>query len=189
MDSFLQDRRVCLQFNNTLSDTLTQPEGVPQGSPISPVLSVLYMSPLLHLMCEWNSSSLTMYVDNGLLFACGKDWDNVTTLLRARYHQCVEWLTAVGLLVGPDKTELMFFQWPQERHPVPHPTSISLWNPTTREDYMVHPVDTLWYLGFFLHFCLNWEPHVCIMANCARASIKALSVLGNSIWGLNMANW
>jgi hypothetical protein len=27
------------------------------------------------------------------------------------------------------------------------------------------------------------------MANCARASLKALSVLGNSICGLNMANW
>ena len=83
----------------------------------------------------------------------------------------------------------MFFQCPQECHPVPCPTSLSLWNPTTETEYVVHPTDTLRYLGFFLHFRLNWEPHVCIMANRARASIKALSVLSNSIHGLNMANW
>jgi hypothetical protein len=54
---------------------------------------------------------------------------------------------------------------------------------------MVHPVETLCYLGFFLHWRLNWEPHICIMANRACTSFKALTVLGNLIQGLNMANW
>jgi hypothetical protein len=50
-------------------------------------------------------------------------------------------------------------------------------------------VETLRYLGFFIHRRLKWEPHVRIMCNRARASIKALQVLSNTIRGLSMANW
>src|SRR6266702_2884581 len=55
--------------------------------------------------------------------------------------------------------------------------------------YTVRPVEMLRYLGFFLHWRLNWEPHCRIMANRARATLKALTVLGNTIRGLSMANW
>jgi hypothetical protein len=54
---------------------------------------------------------------------------------------------------------------------------------------VVRLVETLRYLGFFIHHCLKWEPHVCIMCNWAWVSIKALQVLGNTIRGLSMANW
>ena len=54
---------------------------------------------------------------------------------------------------------------------------------------MVRPVENLRYLGFFINRRLNWEPHVRIMCNRSRASIKALMVLGNTIRGLSMANW
>jgi hypothetical protein len=40
------------------------------------------MSPLLHFVARWNHSSLGMYVDDGLLFACAETWDAVCTLLR-----------------------------------------------------------------------------------------------------------
>ena len=55
--------------------------------------------------------------------------------------------------------------------------------------YWVTPKPIMQYLRFFLHFCLDWEPHVTIMCNRARASLKALQVLGNTHRGLSMANW
>jgi hypothetical protein len=55
--------------------------------------------------------------------------------------------------------------------------------------YVVRPVETLRYLGFFIHHHLKWEPHVHIMCNRAQASIKVLQVLGNTICSLSMANW
>jgi hypothetical protein len=120
--SFLANRRVKLCFNNVLSEERIQLVGVLQGSPLSPVLSIAYTAPLLGKMANWNNSSLGMYVDNGLLFACAEDWDDVTKLLRARYSVCVEWLTRSGLAVEADKTELLFFQKPYERNPMPAPT-------------------------------------------------------------------
>ena len=55
--------------------------------------------------------------------------------------------------------------------------------------YRVTPKPVVRYLGFFLHFRLDWDPHVTIMCNRARASLKALQVLGNTHRGLSMANW
>ena len=189
MSEFLRDRRVRLKFNNILSETRGQPVGVPQGSPISPVLSIIYTSPLLHLMKGWTNSSLGMYVDDGVIFACAKDWGEVTNLLQTRYTVCMEWLRKSGLAIEPDKTELMFFQRPYARNPAPRPSQLALPDPMGNAQYHVKPVEVLRYLGIFFHWRLKWEPHVKIMANRARASLKALQVLGNSVRGLNMANW
>jgi hypothetical protein len=67
-----------------------------------------------------------MYIDNGLLFACAENWDDVTTLLRARYSVCADWLLKVGLSIEPEKTELMFFQKPYECNPMPSPSQLLL---------------------------------------------------------------
>jgi hypothetical protein len=187
--SFLADRRIRLRFNNITSEDRIQPVGVPQGSPLSPVLSIAYTAPLLGKMANWNNSSLGMYIDDGLLFACAETWDDVTNLLRARYSVCANWLLKVGLSIEPEKTELMFFQKPYERNPMPSPPRIILPNREINSYFTVIPVENLHYLGFFINRCLKWEHHVCTMCNRARASIKALMVLGNSIRGLSMANW
>jgi hypothetical protein len=94
-------------------------------------------------MANWNNSSLGMYVDDGLLFACAEEWDDVAKLLRARYSVCVEWLTRSGLAVEADKTELLFFQKPYERNPMPAPTRLILPQLEINSYFTVQPVDTL----------------------------------------------
>jgi hypothetical protein len=187
--SFLANRRIRLRFNNITSEDRVQPVGVPQGSPLSPVLSIAYTAPLLGKMANWNNSSLGMYIDDGLLFACAETWDDITNLLRARYSVCSDWLLKVGLSIEPEKTELMFFQKPYERNPMPSPPRIILPDREINSYFTVTPVENLQYLGFFINRRLKWEHHVHTMCNRARASIKALMVLGNSIRGLSMANW
>jgi hypothetical protein len=187
--AFLADRKVRLSFNNSVSEERGQPIGVPQGSPLSPVFSITYTSALLSKMRGWNNSSLGMYVDDGVLFACAQDWEEVERLLIARYTICEEWLRRSGLAIKPDKTELLFFQKPYERNSVAAPPRLLLPDPTASTYYVVEPVENLRYLGFFINRRLKWEPHVRIMCNRARASLKALQVLGNSIRGLSMANW
>jgi hypothetical protein len=187
--AFLKDRKVRLSFNNVISDERGQPIGVLQGLPLSPVYSITYTSSILAKMEGWNNSSLGMYVDDGILFATAEEWGDMEKLLRAWYTVCKEWLRQSGLAVKPDKTELLFFQKPYECNAVMAPSWLILPDPATSSYYVVWPVENLRYLGFFINRRLKWEPHVWIMCNQARVSIKVLQVLGNTIRGLSMANW
>jgi hypothetical protein len=187
--AFLRDRRVRLSFNNSVSEERGQPIGVPQGSPLSPVFSITYTSSLLSKMKGWNNSSLGMYMDDGILFTCTQEWEEVERLLRARYTICEEWLRRSGLAIEPDKTELLFFQKLYERNSALAPPRLILPDPVNSSYYVVSLVENLRYLGFFINWQLKWEPHVRIMCNQAWASLKVLQVLGNSIRGLSMANW
>jgi hypothetical protein len=132
-------------------------------------------------MKGWNNSSLGMYVDDRILFACAQEWEEVERLLRARYTICEEWLRRSGLAIEPDKMELLFFQKLYERNSMSAPSRLILPDPVTCSYYVVTPVENLRYLGFFINRRLKWEPHVQIMCNRAQASLKALQVLGVTV--------
>ena len=128
-----------------------------------------------------------MYIDDGVIFACGDTWEKVETTMRDRYAACLDWLTRAGLNAEPDKTELIFFRKPREKVDPPH--SILLPLPVQNRHYKVTAANTLRYLGFFFDIKLNWTHHVTVMCNQARATLKALQLLGNSVQGLNKARW
>jgi hypothetical protein len=124
--SFLKDHTVKLKFNGKTSDPFDFAVGTPQGSPVSPVLSIIYTSPLLHKMRHWNKSSLGMYIDDGVIFACGPTWAEIESTMRSGYRDCVDWLTKAGLNIEPDKSELIFFRkWKEKLVPPPTSTFLS----------------------------------------------------------------
>ena len=185
--SFLSDRTVRLRFNGRTSDPFDYVVGTPQGSPVSPVLSTIYTSPLLHKMREWTNSSLGMYIDDGAIFACGRSWKAVVKALQDNYAVCIDWLMRSGLDVEPEKTELIFFRKRKEK--VAPPPHIHLPLPSKQTYYRVLAAPTLRYLGFFFDARLNWSYHVEVMCNRTRATIKSLQLLGNSVRGLDHARW
>ena len=188
MLSFLSDRKVQLSFNGSVTPEGDQPVGMPQGSPISPVLSALYTSPLLTCARGAPDTTLGMYVDDSVIFARGPTWDAVNALLWEEYCVCDLWLRQNNLSAELAKTELLYFHTPCARLDPP-PDRLFLPDSATSGYYWVTPAPTVRYLGFFLNQRLDWEPHVTIMCNWARASLKALQVLGNTHRGLSMANW
>ena len=186
--SFLQDRKVELTFNGQTMEEQDQPVGTPQGSPVSPVLSALYTSPLLTIPTVADGCTLGMYVDDGVIFAEGPDWATVNNLLREQYRVCDKWLRRNNLAIEPEKTELIYFRSPWARTDLP-PDQLYLPDPVHHSYYRVSPKATIRYLGFFINQKMDWTPHINTMCNQARASLKALQVLGNTHRGLSMANW
>src|SRR6266446_1000561 len=185
--AFLSDRTVRLKFNRHISDPFSSEVGTPQGSPISPVLSVLYTHALLRITQETKWTALSMYIDDGAILACGETWDEVESSLKKAYSSCALWLHRAGLKVEPDKTEVMYFRRRFEKEDPPG--NISLPHHPQHTSYEVKAVHRLRYLGFFIDHKLNWTHHVNTMCNRTRASIKALQLLGNSVRGLDFAQW
>ena len=61
--------------------------------------------------------------------------------------------------------------------------------PNNDKRHRVKAATRLRYLGFFLTPTLDWNPHVSIMAMRARSTIRGLTILGNSIRGLDLVHW
>jgi hypothetical protein len=144
--SFLSERRVVLSFNGEENAERDQPVGTPQGSPVSPVLSAIYTSPLLCKPRAADGCTLGMYVDDGIIFAQGRDWDTVTEALKAQYVICEEWLVRNNLAIEPEKTELIFFRSPRAKKNLP-PDRLTIPANATSPSYRVNPKPTMWYWG------------------------------------------
>lgn len=99
------------------------------------------------------------------------------------------WLSRAGLTIEPEKTKLLFFRKPGGHNIIPPPSHLFLPNPRINSYYKVTAAPTVRYLGFFINHRLDWTEHVKIMCNRARASLKALQLLGNSVRGLSAASW
>ena len=74
----------------------------------------------------------------------------------------------------------------------PHLTGSKIWGTQYRDSDKTHnitAISLLCYLGVFITNSLKWNKHVSIMVNCTHSTIRGISILGNSIQGLNFMNW
>jgi len=82
----------------------------PQGSPMSPILSAIYILPLLRIAENWRFHSLSTYVDDGAIFATGASHGAVADKCADGFFRVTNWLMRNGLRINPDKTEFITFQ-------------------------------------------------------------------------------
>jgi len=110
VQSFLSDRQVRLSFNGFKSDPIALDHSTPQGSPLSPILSALFTSPLLKFInATWKRHGLNMYVDDGAIFSCGVTHIHSAELVRTGFSKIMGWLARNSLKADPDKSEFISF--------------------------------------------------------------------------------
>jgi hypothetical protein len=173
LTSFLADRSVQLRLNGTTSDPIDILVGAPQGSPISPILSVIYTSLLLCIANKWASANMYMYVDDGNILAWGPSYCLVTNSLISHYTDCLGFLKRAGLTIESSKTEVIYYSLTCSRPHIhgPRPSSITL--PTDNNGTIVIPSsENVRYLGLFINHKLTWHQHVKIMATQAHSTLN-----------------
>jgi hypothetical protein len=139
--------------------------GMPQGSPVSPILSIIYASPLLHLVKRWTDMVNMMYINNGNIFVQAPTYKALECTLRMYYTACHTWCLKARLMIEPEKTELIFFSCPRP-NPALHgqrPTTIFLSNWECCMYYTVQATDHIHYLGLYFDHKLSWDKHVSII--------------------------
>ena len=171
--SFLQGRLVRLAFDGQTEELQEVETGVPQGSPVSPILFLIYVS---EMVANIPGIEQLSYIDDfGLLTASTSLKKNARTLQRA-----VEALTEYGnqqaVQFDLAKTELIHFSKGKGSN-----SSIILPSGET-----IKPATTaVRWLGIWFDSGLTFKDHIKIRATKALASFQRMVRLANSERGLS----
>ena len=182
-EHYLVGRSTRYAWNSFVSDPRQADVGVGQGSALSPVLSALYLTPIIRLY-ELDEASrgttLLSYVDDGTILVQSKSLDLNNEALKRAYAVVFELFTKFALALEHDKSELFHFDRSHSRH---NPSLDLGYAPYTGD----HPLTpkTYWrYLGFYFDRKLTFREHVRYYSTKALSTVKAMGMLGNSSRGL-----
>ncbi|KAM4067386.1 reverse transcriptase (RNA-dependent DNA polymerase) [Hirsutella rhossiliensis] len=155
--SFVSNRKARLLFDGDASAPLSIHAGVPQGSPLSPILFLFYIAPLYDALEATAGTILVGFADDSNILAFG-------------------WARAVGAEFEPAKSELVHFT----RARVPPQTCVRLGNTT------IAPSESSRFLGVWLHRKLQWGPHLKQIRTKFQRQRVALTALAASAWGCRL---
>ncbi|KAF0642185.1 hypothetical protein FPSE5266_20143 [Fusarium pseudograminearum] len=107
-----------LKLPRSLSEPFHVNIGIPQGSPLSPILFILFTAPLLDKIKEHNNAfgdkNVTVYciayVDDTYLIAVSDSYERNCVALKSFHDVVLAWADSVGLEFSPHKYSVMHFQ-------------------------------------------------------------------------------
>ncbi|XP_044129061.1 uncharacterized protein LOC122922511 [Bufo gargarizans] len=105
-DSFLKNRTQRVKLGSFFYPVEKVEWGVPQGSPLSPLLFNIYVRPLLAILKEYNISYESYADDTQILLRVSKSADNYK-LTQEGLNKARNWLAHNHLKLNPTKTELI----------------------------------------------------------------------------------
>ncbi|KAI1003548.1 hypothetical protein K3495_g4657 [Podosphaera aphanis] len=105
ISSFATGRKVCIRLDSEEGTPKDINYGLPQGSPISPILFMLYTS----LFRLDNLKKSFGYADDVAILETSPFLDTNANRIRTAVNQVVSWGTSEGITFDPGKSELLHF--------------------------------------------------------------------------------
>jgi hypothetical protein len=133
---------------------------LPQGSPVSPILFLLYIEPILKLQIPGSGHRARFgFADDACFIAHARDLTECQSVLQAILDFVRDWGQANGILFGDEKTELQYFTPGYLRTQVPGPIQAG--------HLTVQPNKYTRWLDIYFDQQLTFRHHVNLA--CARA--------------------
>jgi len=166
--SFLTNRTACIELENQLSSSFSLRSGTPQGSPLSPLLYILYTADSMNTVPKHTEYGL--FADDTALWTSS----NTTTRVRERLQEAIDeferWCISWKLVLQPTKTELIHFS-PHPRKRYPQPIHLQVGTTT------IYPQHSARYLGIIFDQKLDWRPHIRHVESNVQCRISLLKFL------------
>jgi hypothetical protein len=174
--SYLTNRTIQLHFDGETSAPIDLQAGVPQGSPLSPILFLLYIASLYQALVQDPRLLVVGFADDTNLMAFSQDEADNCRQLQEAWETCQRWAVTRGMEFAPEKSELLHFsrahRAPQQR--------VRL---GTAE---IAPVESARFLGVWLDRKLRWRAHLKQINKKLATQQLALSKLAKSTWGCSL---
>ncbi|RKK30846.1 hypothetical protein BFJ66_g16119 [Fusarium oxysporum f. sp. cepae] len=144
--SFMDDRSACVRYQDTITPLSPLQCGLPQGSPVSPILFLLYTEPIYRLS---NPQGRFGYADDTAILCVGDTVEETAAAASRSVEEMVRWGAANGVSFDPKKTEVMHFS-----------RSKLETAPAIRHgDVEKHPEAAMRWLGIWLDSSLSFRVH------------------------------
>ncbi|KAI0996003.1 hypothetical protein K3495_g12178 [Podosphaera aphanis] len=178
VESFLADRTTAIKLGNHMGKQISTNTGIPQGSPLSPILFLMFASTLLPLLRAPNSSSVGFVDDTNILTWAKTTEENCRTLERL-HKVCEEWADKHGVRFAPEKYQLIHFSRTTKRHDLKASLHI--------QGHKTNPSASIRVLGVYLDPKLRWGAHIKKTQQKAEPQIQAITSLTHSTWGVTFS--
>src|SRR5690606_10378148 len=107
---FMTNRKIALAFDGEEEDLHLVETGIPQGSPTSPILFIIYLQPLfVHLQQVGFNISTPSYMDDVALVTQSPSIETNTTTLEAGAGITFDWAAANAVAFNDPKSEMIHF--------------------------------------------------------------------------------
>lgn len=167
-----------------VSDRMATPTGIPQGSPLSPILYLIYNACLIEADDNderENGTTALGWVDDVAIVAAGRTEQETVNKLSQACEKAQEWATKHASVFAPAKFKLIHFVNPNAPDTQPEFTPIPLRDVTIEATRTAER-----YLGFWLDPALTFSEHRKNMVAKAGKSLVALRGLSGSTWGTSL---
>lgn len=196
VSTFLADREAAICLDGKLSPSNPVSNGIPQGSPISPALSIVYASAIYEEFQRKLSSrtiplglppskatptALLGYIDDGNIYTSSISLDLNVAILKDSFYMISHILEGLGLTIDLSKSELIHFS---RRHKETRPhIDLSYRGVPYRIDHS----DTIKWLGVWFDSKLSFRKHVQSVTTKAHRIATGIQMLANTVRGLHQS--
>jgi ribonuclease HI len=181
--AFTTERKLAFCFDEMTENPKPFDSGLPQGSPASPLLFLIYANAMLENPNTQNPKELdTSYVDDASYLQRSVNTMAAIRRLKERTAPQIEKGERIGLRFSPGKSELIHCLPKTSRDKT---KDLSKHHTLTINGNDIPPSRSLKYLGIHIDESLTFLPHAQIAATKGRSSLGTLSHLRNGNKGIS----